>query len=130
MYDSPYQSTLDAVHVYVVPWSEFPIVFSSPHICSAMDEVPHRPLLHSPPTGGGGGQGQLLIKGGEGLVLTRMSCVNIYVTPIVHVAGADAPCLLPFHLLARARSALQGCLAHKKTPTPLGFFQDPRHRPR
>jgi len=28
---SHYQSTLDAVYVYVVPWSEFPIVSSYPH---------------------------------------------------------------------------------------------------
>ena len=28
---SHYQSTLDAVYVYVVPWSEFPIVTSYPH---------------------------------------------------------------------------------------------------
>jgi len=28
---SHYQSTLDAVYVYVVPWSEFPIVPSYPH---------------------------------------------------------------------------------------------------
>ena len=33
--DSHYQSTLDAVYVYVVPWSEFPIVPSYPH-------YPHR----------------------------------------------------------------------------------------
>ena len=31
VYDSPYQSTLDAVYVYIVPWSEFPIVPSYPH---------------------------------------------------------------------------------------------------
>ena len=30
LYDSSYQSTLDAVYVYVVPWSEFPIVPSYP----------------------------------------------------------------------------------------------------
>jgi len=30
-YDFSYQSTLDAVYVYVVPWSEFPIVPSYPH---------------------------------------------------------------------------------------------------
>ena len=29
--DSHYQSTLDAVYVYVVPWTEFPIVPSYPH---------------------------------------------------------------------------------------------------
>ena len=29
--DSHYQSTVDAVYVYVVPWSEFPIVPSYPH---------------------------------------------------------------------------------------------------
>ena len=29
--DSRYQSTLDAVYVYVVPWSEFTIVPSYPH---------------------------------------------------------------------------------------------------
>ena len=29
--DSHYQSTLDAVYVYVVPWSELPIVSSNPH---------------------------------------------------------------------------------------------------
>ena len=29
--DSNYQSTLDAEYVYVVPWSEFPIVLSFPH---------------------------------------------------------------------------------------------------
>jgi len=29
--DSQYQSTLDAVYVYVVPWSEFPMVPSYPH---------------------------------------------------------------------------------------------------
>ena len=29
--DSHYQFTLDAVYVYVVPWSEFPIVPSYPH---------------------------------------------------------------------------------------------------
>ena len=29
--DSPSQSTIDAVHVYEVPWSEFPIVPSYPH---------------------------------------------------------------------------------------------------
>jgi len=28
--DSHHQSTLDAVHVYVVPWSEFPIALSHP----------------------------------------------------------------------------------------------------
>ena len=42
---SPNQSTLDALYVYVVPWSEFSIVPSYPHICSAMVGVPHRPLL-------------------------------------------------------------------------------------
>ena len=46
---SHYQSTLDAVYVYVVPWSEFPIVPSYPHICRAMVGVPHRPLLPSLP---------------------------------------------------------------------------------
>ena len=44
------QSTCDAVSVCVVPWSEFPIVPSYPHICSAMVGVPHRPLLRSLPT--------------------------------------------------------------------------------
>ena len=34
--DSHYQSTLDAVYEYVVPWSEFPIVLSYPH-------YPHQP---------------------------------------------------------------------------------------
>jgi len=29
--DSHYQYTFDAVYVYVVPWSEFPIVPSYPH---------------------------------------------------------------------------------------------------
>ena len=29
--DSHYQSSLDAVYVYVVSWSEFPIVPSYPH---------------------------------------------------------------------------------------------------
>ena len=29
--DSHHQSTLDAVNVHVVPWSEFPIVPSYPH---------------------------------------------------------------------------------------------------
>ena len=38
--DSHYQSTLDAVYVYEVPWSEFPIIPSYPH-------YPH--------LGGGGG---------------------------------------------------------------------------
>ena len=42
VYDSPYQSTLDAVYVYVVPWSKFPIVPPYPHICSAMVGVPGR----------------------------------------------------------------------------------------
>ena len=35
--ESHYQSTLDAVYVYVMPWSEFPIVTSFPHytqLCS------------------------------------------------------------------------------------------------
>ena len=36
--DSHYQSTLDAVYVYVVSWSEFPIVPSHPH-------YPHLPQL-------------------------------------------------------------------------------------
>ena len=31
MSDSHYQSTLDAVDVYVVPWSEFPIFPVYPH---------------------------------------------------------------------------------------------------
>ena len=33
--------------MYVVPCSELPIVSSYPHICSAMDGVPHRPILPS-----------------------------------------------------------------------------------
>ena len=37
-------------YVYVVPWSEFPIVPSYPHTCSAMVGVSHRPLLPSLPT--------------------------------------------------------------------------------
>jgi hypothetical protein len=37
---SHYQSTLDALCVYVVPWSEIPIVLSYPHICIAMVGVP------------------------------------------------------------------------------------------
>ena len=36
--------------LYVVPWSEFPIVPSYPHVCSAMVAIPHRPLLPSQPT--------------------------------------------------------------------------------
>ena len=52
VYDSPYQSTLDAVYVCVVPWSEFPSVPSYSHICSAMVGVPHHPLLPSLPTPG------------------------------------------------------------------------------
>jgi hypothetical protein len=32
VYGSPYQSTFDALYVYVVPWPEFPIVPSYPHI--------------------------------------------------------------------------------------------------
>ena len=50
VYDSPYQSTLNAVYIHVVPWSEFSIVLSYPHICSAIVGVPHRILLHSLPT--------------------------------------------------------------------------------
>ena len=50
LFDPSYQSTLDAVYIYVVSWSEFPIVPSCPHICSAMVGVPHRPLLPSLPT--------------------------------------------------------------------------------
>ena len=30
-HDSHYPSTVDAAYVYVVPWSEFPIVPSNPH---------------------------------------------------------------------------------------------------
>ena len=41
-----------AVYVYMMPWSEFPIVPSYPHICSAMVGVPLRPLLPSLRTGG------------------------------------------------------------------------------
>ena len=48
----PGQSTLDAVYAYVVPWSEFPIVSSYPHICSAMVRIPHYPLLPSLPAPG------------------------------------------------------------------------------
>ena len=48
--NSSYQSTLDAVYVHVVPWSEFPIVPSYPHICSAMVGVPHRHFVPSLPT--------------------------------------------------------------------------------
>ena len=40
-------ATVDAVYVNVVPWSEFSIVSSYPHICSAMVGVPYRPLLPS-----------------------------------------------------------------------------------
>jgi len=62
---SPYQTTLDAVYVCVVPWSEFPIVPSDPHICSAMVGVPHRPLLPSLPTSSGAdGSRQNRLKGG------------------------------------------------------------------
>jgi len=43
-------SLLSMLNVYAVPWSEYPIVPSYPHICSAMVGVPHRPLLPSPPT--------------------------------------------------------------------------------
>ena len=43
--DSHYQSTLDAVCVYVVPRSEFPVAASCLHVCSAVVGVPHRPLL-------------------------------------------------------------------------------------
>jgi len=46
-YDSPYQSTLDAVYVYEVPWSQFPIIPSYPHMCGAIVGVPHRLLLPS-----------------------------------------------------------------------------------
>ena len=31
------------IRIYVVPWSEFPIIPSYPHISSAMVGVPHRP---------------------------------------------------------------------------------------
>ena len=39
-----YQSTLDAVYVYVVPWSEFPIVPSYPHYphCQGNPDVEYR----------------------------------------------------------------------------------------
>ena len=40
-------SLLSMLNVYAVPWSEFTIVPSYPHICSAMVGVPHRPLLPS-----------------------------------------------------------------------------------
>jgi len=40
--DSHYQSTLDAVHVYVVPWSEFPIVPSYPHYPHAVHLSRHK----------------------------------------------------------------------------------------
>ena len=43
-------STLDAVYVYVGTRSEFPVVPSYPHMCSAMVGFPHRPLLPSLPT--------------------------------------------------------------------------------
>ena len=36
--------------IYVVPWSEFPIVPSYPHLCNAMVKVPHRPILPTLPT--------------------------------------------------------------------------------
>ena len=39
VYDSPYQSTIDAVYGYVVPWSEFPIVPSYPHCPKFTREV-------------------------------------------------------------------------------------------
>jgi len=45
---SHYQSSLDAVYVYVVPWSEFPIVPSYPHY--PQDGVQE--------FGGGGGRGK------------------------------------------------------------------------
>ena len=51
VYDSAYQSTLDAVYVYVLLWSELPILPSCPYICSAMVGVPHRAPLPSLPTG-------------------------------------------------------------------------------
>ena len=41
------QSALDDVYVCVVSWSEFPVIPSYPHICSAMVGVPHHPLLPS-----------------------------------------------------------------------------------
>ena len=49
--------TLDAVYVYEVPWSEFHIVPSHSHACSAMVGVPHRPLLPSLPREGDLGAG-------------------------------------------------------------------------
>jgi len=36
--------------IYSVPWSEFAVVPSYPHICSAMVGVFHRPILPSLPT--------------------------------------------------------------------------------
>jgi len=51
VYDSPYQSTLDAVYVFEVPWSDFPIIPSYPNIfSSAIVGLPRRPLLPSLPT--------------------------------------------------------------------------------
>ena len=44
-------ATLSTAHVYEVPLSEFSIVPSYPHTCSAMVGVLHRPLLPSLPTG-------------------------------------------------------------------------------
>ena len=43
LHDSLYQS---AVYLHVVPWSEYSIVTSCPHICSAKIGVPHRPLSY------------------------------------------------------------------------------------
>ena len=49
VYDTPYQSTL--VYVFVVPCSEFPIVPSYSHTCSAMVGVPFCRSPTAPPTG-------------------------------------------------------------------------------
>jgi len=43
--DSHYQSTLDVVYVYVVPWSEFPIVPSYPHYPQLGLERVHAPPM-------------------------------------------------------------------------------------
>ena len=42
-----------------MPWSEFPIVPSYPHICSAMVGVPHRPLPSLPTAGPSSRRGSL-----------------------------------------------------------------------